>query len=374
MLFTQLTGQDKIKQKLINSVKNKKISHAQLITGLPGSGGLPLALAFTQYIYCNNKTDNDACNQCDNCHKINKLIHPDLHFSYPVISKKSGSPPLSIDYINEWRKALLENPYLNYNDWLNLINAENKQGNITINECRSIIKKLSFKSYSGGYKTYIIWLPEFLGEAGNVLLKILEEPPEHTIFLLVTENPEMLLNTILSRTQLIPLEKLSSEQISTELISKFNLEESEARQIAVLSEGDYNEALKMYKSGFENDFFNDFSEWMRLCYKADLSNLLKSCEKIVALGREGQKSFLKYALHIFRECNIMQNHIEALNRLSANELEFVQNFSKVIKISNIFKITDLVNDSCYFIERNANSKILFFNLSLQINHALRKLS
>ena len=373
MYFKDVVGQKTIKEKLISSVNRDKISHGQLISGLPGSGGLPLALAFARYLNCRNKGETDSCGECDDCKKMNKYIHPDLNFTFPVIPKKSGSPPISAEYLEPWRETILKHPYINYQEWMQQLNAENRQGNITVSEGREIIKKCHMQPFLGGYKIFLIWLPEFLRESGNVLLKVLEEPPGDAVFLLVTENPGMVLTTILSRTQQIFLPRLSDEDIKEGLKARLDVGDQEATQIAYLSDGNFNKALKNAKEGFENNHFEEFREWSRLCYSINPVPLMEKVEKMAASGRETQKNFLFYALQIIRESMLVNESNGQLNRLSGEEEEFAKKFSKVVNRNNLPEITEALEKAHYYIERNANAKIVMLNLSLQM-HKLLKIS
>src|ERR1700742_1514717 len=253
MSFSQVIGQSEVKQSLVELVQFNRLSHALLFLGQEGSGALPLALAFTQYMVCekanakSGPTDpaflTDACGICPSCVKARQFVHPDIHFSYPVIPKKAGERPVSTDYISEWREFITQYPYGNSYDWLQFIGAENKQGNITAQECNDIIHKLSLKSFESGYKILVMWMPEYLGNEGNKLLKLIEEPPANTLFLLVAENESLILQTILSRTQLVRIPLPETADIEKALIQRSGLGAEQARQIAVLCEGNYHEAL-----------------------------------------------------------------------------------------------------------------------------------
>lgn len=371
MYFRDVVGQDIVKEKLIASVHRNRISHGQLFSGLPGSGGLPLALAFARYLSCSNPGEVEACGHCDGCIKMEKLIHPDVHFTFPVIPKKSGSPPVSADYMKTWRETLLKHPYISYQEWMQELNAENKQGNITVSEGREIIKKCHMQPFLGGYKIFIIWLPEFLRESGNVLLKVLEEPPGDAVFMLVTENTGMVLNTILSRTQQVFLHKLDDEAIQTGLMGRLDIEESEAQRVSYLADGNFNKALRIAKEGFESDHFKEFQEWSRICYVLKPTQLLEKIEQIATKGRETQKNFLHYGLNIMREAMLYNECEGRLNRLTGEEEDFAKNFGKVITRRNLPGIADAMEKAHYYIERNANPKIVLLNLSLQLNKFFR---
>src|ERR1700722_6343612 len=241
MGFKSVIGQAHVKQHLADLVKSNRLSHALLLLGPEGSGALPMALAFAQYVVCENKKDGDACGVCASCMKASQLIHPDIHYAYPVIPKKPGDKPVSTDYGVEWREFVAQYPYGNAYDWLQFIGAENKQGNITAQECNDIIHKLSLKSFESGYKILLMWMPEYLGNEGNKLLKLIEEPPPNTLFILVAENESSILPTILSRTQLIKIPLLDVIDIEDALIDRAKISPEKARQVASISEGNYRE-------------------------------------------------------------------------------------------------------------------------------------
>src|ERR1700710_496334 len=243
MQFKQIVGQDAIKQRLMTSVKENRVSYAQLFWGPGGAGTLPLAVAYAQYLSCENKQEDDSCGECSSCRKYQKLMHPDLHFSYPFFAKHKDDT--AITFIEQWRDAFIANPYLSLDTWRGYLDAENKQANINIAECHQIIKKLSFKPFESTYKVLILWLPEYLDKEGNSLLKVIEEPQPNTLFLLVAQNQDQILNTILSRTQLIKVPCLNYEDIKEHLITNHNQTETAASEIAYLSNGNMTEALSM---------------------------------------------------------------------------------------------------------------------------------
>lgn len=370
MKFEQIIGQDKVKNGLRQLVNGGRMPHALLFLGPKGCGKLALAIAFAQYILCESKTDEDACGVCRSCSKISKLIHPDLHFSYPTIGTKITSDT----FLTQWRSALSQNPYLDANDWLQIIGAENKQGNINKEECVNIIKRLSLKIFEGSHKVLILWLPEYLGKEGNRLLKIIEEPPPNTLFLLVAENQELILNTILSRCQLVKVPPLSDQDIVTSLAQSGKVSEAVAKTIAHLSNGNFNTALQLTEHR-ENDNATLFLEWMRKCYKGNGVELVKWVEKFAGIGREYQKYFLQYGLHFLREYMVLKLTGQVNIRLQAEELKTAQNLTKVIELDQLEKIIKLFTDCAYHVERNANPKVLFLDASINLNKILkRKLS
>jgi len=369
MQFKDIIGQTSVKEDLINSVKNNRVSHAQLFLGPQGSGNLPLAFAFAQFINCEDRTPTDSCGQCESCSKSLKRVHPDIHFSYPVVTKKTGGKPKSTDFINEWRNAIDENSYMNINQWMQFIDAENRQANISVNECQDIIRKLNFKTFESTYKVLIMWMPEYLKETGNVLLKIIEEPPEKTLFLLVAENQDLILNTILSRTQLVKIKKLADKEITSTLTDQHNLSEEEALRITFLADGNYNETLKLLNDS-ENNNEKLFKDWFSFCLNNKTVELVEWIESFANLGRENQKNFFKYTLSFFKELITMElsNNIV---RLQETELSFARQLTEILDFEKAERIITLFNKSYYYIERNANPKILMLNLSIQISKILK---
>ncbi len=367
MGFNNVIGQENVKQLLRQMVQNDRLPHAIMLLGAPGSGGLALALALAQYVLCDHKTGTDACGTCRQCSKAAKLIHPDVHFSFPTV----GTKAVSDNFLGQWRTALLDNAYLDVNEWLQLIGAENKQGNITKEECVSIVKKLSLKTFEGSHKILIQWLPEYLGKEGNRLLKIIEEPPENTIFILVAEQQEMILNTILSRCQIINVHPLADEAIVAGLQKLKNVPAEQAEAVAYLANGNFNEALQMLAYE-ESDHANLFLDWLRRSYKGHGVEMVTWVEKFAGLGRENQKHFLKYALHFLREFMVLKLTGNARVRLRPKELETAQNLLPIIEIDQVEALTDLFTDCMFHVERNANPKILFLDASIRVHQVLKR--
>lgn len=345
--------------------QSDRIPHAQLLLGPTGSAKLALAIAFAQYLLCSNRSETDSCGQCVNCKRSEKFIHPDLHFSFPVV----GSKMTSNHYLEEWRHSLSEHPYLDVNTWLQSIGAENKQGNINKDECLSIIKKISLKSFESNYKILILWLPEYLQKEGNRLLKLIEEPPENTIFLLVAEDSEQILNTILSRCQIVKVNAFTDEEVNTVLLGR-GVPEAKARSAAQIANGNLSEAIDLAKDQ-ENSNAALFIDWLRKCYKGERVPLVKWTDRFAKYGRENQKYFLQYGLHFMREYMVLKLTGAAQVRLQADELATAKNLSKVIEFDQIEAITSLFNDCAYYVERNANPKILFLDASIQLHSILR---
>lgn len=363
MQFKDIIGQEAVKQRLINSVTENRVSHAQLFLGPEGSGSLALAVAYAQYVSCEDKQPNDSCGVCASCRKYQKLMHPDLHFSYPFFAKHKDDTALT--FIEQWRDAFKANPYLNLDTWRGYLDAENKQANINIAECHQIIKKLSFKPFESEYKILILWLPEYLDKEGNSLLKVIEEPQPNTMFLLVAQNQDQILNTILSRTQLIKVPCLNFDDIKSELLSKHNQTETAAAEIAYLSNGNMTEALLMLQQDAKS-YHALFVQWLRSCFSNKGSEALSFTDQAAKMGRENQKNFMRYGISFLRECCLILAGAEAMVKLPAHEKETATKMASVMNIPQAQAIITELEKAHYHIERNANPKILFLDVSLQI--------
>ncbi|MDB5124476.1 MAG: polymerase-3 subunit delta [Mucilaginibacter sp.] len=363
MQFREIVGQDAIKQRLISSVNENRVSHAQLFLGPGGSGGLLLAVAYAQYLSCEDKQPDDSCGVCSSCRKYQKLMHPDLHFSYPFFAKHKDDTATT--FIEQWREAFLTNPYLSLDTWREYLDAENKQANINIAECHQIIKKLSFKPFESAYKILILWLPEYLDKEGNALLKIIEEPQPNTLFLLVAQNQDQILNTILSRTQLIKIPQLSYNDIKSHLVNHYNQTEEAAAEIAYLCNGNLSEALTMMQED-NNGYHSLFVNWLRLCFANKGLEVMAFVEQASKMGRENQKNFLRYGINFIRECCLLLSGAGSLVHLPAQELETAQKMTSVMDVSMAQGIITELEKAHYHVERNANPKILFLDVSLQI--------
>src|SRR5579862_4916009 len=398
MPFKNVIGQNNIKFHLVEMVQQNRLSHALLFLGNQGSGALPLAIAFAQYVVCekmlpqpkkdsllfgeeSSYLDNnqhftvsnhrtDACGTCSACIKAQQLIHPDIHFSYPVIPKKPGDKPVSTDYINEWREFIFQFPYGNVYDWLQFIGAENKQGNITAQECNDIIRKLSLKSFEGPFKVLIMWMPEYLGNEGNKLLKLIEEPPPNTLFILVAENDALILPTIISRTQLVKIPALETAELEAALITRAKTPEDRARQVASIAEGNYREALQLLKHA-EQDWQELLRDWLNAILRSGPIAQVRWIEEISKLGREKQKQFLRYFNHLVEQA-IRRRVIGESVRLnvSAYEDDFTSRLNKLAGIAQQQAIVEELDKATYYIERNANAKILFHALTIKLYHII----
>ncbi len=374
MFFKDIIGQEEIKLKFIQEVKEGRIPHAQLLTGPEGTGKLPLAIAYARYICCSDRTENDACGKCPSCIKFNKLVHPDLHFVYPVIKKKSGKDVVSDDYITEWRRFVTTNPYFNLKYWLNEIDAENSQALIYAKESDEIIRKLSLKSSEGGFKIMIIWLPEKMHiVCANKLLKLLEEPPEQTIFILVSETPEMILQTILSRTQRYNIKKLGDNTITYALQQRFGLSEQDANNVAHLANGNFVKAIETIHLSEDNKlFFELFINLMRLSYQRKLKDMKQWSEVISSMGRERQKNFLEYCQRMIRENFVYNLRIGDLIYMNNEEAGFSSRFAPFINERNVIGIMNELTEAQLHVEQNVNPKMIFFDFSLKMIMLLKQ--
>lgn len=374
MFFHNIVGQESLKERLIANVQNNRISHAQLFLGPEGSGHLSLALALAAYIHCRNRGANDACGTCPSCLKIKKLEHPDLHFFFPVAANQEFKKDISSKlFYPAWRELIIETPYFSYNQWLEKIGLENKQAIINAEDCNEIIRTLGLKSYESPYKIVIIYMVEKLYHAAAPkLLKILEEPPDNTLFVMVSENKDLILNTIISRAQIIKVPHPGEKAVEAALIMNHSLKPADARHLAFLTEGNYVEALQLIKEDtglFDN--FELFRSWMRLCFKFDMQNILTWVDNMAKRGRERQKSFLGYGLKIFRLCIMKSYSAPQLLNLDGEEKKFLEDFSPYVTHKNSLQIVEAFQTAQYHIERNANPKILFSDLSLTMVKLLR---
>lgn len=368
MFFRDIIGQEEIKRQLIKNVQENKIAHAQLFCGGEGVGKLPLAIAYARYISCLNPSEEDACGKCTNCVKFNNLAHPDLHFIFPVVKKKSSKDVVSDDYITEWRELIARTPYLNLPTWLEKMGAENQQAQIYVKESNEIIRKLSLKSSQGGYKFIIIWLPEKMNqECSNKLLKLLEEPAEQTVFLLVSEEPDMLLTTIQSRTQRINIKGIDEKDLKEALIKIHGLQEPDAIYIAHQSEGNFLKAIESISLNEENKvFFDLFVALMRLSYQRKIKEMKAWSEKVATMGREKQKHFLTYCQRMIRENFIYNFHNRSITYLGNEEEAFSTRFAPFINERNVMEIMYELNEAQRHIEQNVNAKMVFFDFSLKM--------
>ncbi|RUT78000.1 ATP-binding protein [Ancylomarina longa] len=373
MQFKDIIGHKSIKKRFIQSVKDNRVSHAQLLIGPTGIGKLPLAIAFAQYVSCLNKGENDSCGICASCQKYQKLIHPDLHFVFPVVKGKGFTNPVSDNFIASWRNQVLKDAYFDIGDWYRTIGVDNSQGMIYSHESNEIIRKLNLKTYESDYKIMIIWLPEKMHlSCANKLLKMIEEPPVKTLFFMVSEESENIIQTILSRVQLVKVPRIEKEALSQAIRQNFNLSESEIDNLVHLSEGSFRKARIVVQNSEENSFnFENFVAIMRHCYARKVSDIMDWAEEIASIGRERQKSFLNYGVRMIRENFILNLKQSNMVFLSGDEMNFSQRFSPYINEGNVWFISDELSRAYTDIERNANAKIVFLDLGLKLVKLLR---
>lgn len=367
MRFSEIIGQDRIANQLRHMVQSDRLPHALLFLGPEGSGHLPMALALAKYILCSDRTPEEACGKCANCQKAERYVHPDWHFSFPTI----GTNATSDRFLPEWRETINQQPYLNANQWLQKIGTENQQGNITKEECVQIVRKLSLKTFEGDSKILFMWMPEYLGKEGNRLLKMIEEPPDQTIFILVAENQDLILNTILSRCQLIAFPPLPDASIEEGLVARRGVPRERAQAIAQLANGNYNEADSL-AGEMESDHAHRFLDWLRHCYRGNGATLVPWVENFSRLGRENQKHFFRYGLHFLRELLTLQLAGSAHVRLRPVELETAEKLKTVLNYEQIQPIVGLFNDCIFYIERNANQKVVMLDSSIRLHRFMKQ--
>lgn len=381
MLFSEILGQEHLKNHLTQSVDNGRIPHAQLFVGPEGCGTLPMAIAYAQYILCQNKNSentggNEACNL-----KFSNISHPDLHFAFPVaINDKIKSHPVSNHFMEEWRQLISQQPYGNLFDWYKLLGVDNKQGQIGVDEAQEIVKSLALMSYEGGYKIMLIWMAEKMNTAAsNKLLKLIEEPPNKTVFILIAEDEENIINTIRSRCQILHFPPLAEIVIKEALIKNFQVEEAVATKIAHQSNGNYNKACDLvYQDSEDLQFEEWFVFWIRSAFKAKgnkaaIHDLISWSEEISKTGRETQKQFLLFCMDFFRQALLLNYNTTELVYMEPKSKNFkLENFAPFVNEANIMDISNELQDAMYHIERNGNSKIILTDLSIKLTRLLHK--
>jgi len=383
MRFSEIIGQQHIKNHLMYSARNGRIPHAQLFIAPEGAGALPMAIAYAQYIICQNKADDNEGGK-ESCNlKFKDFQHPDLHFVFPVASNEEvKSAPVSDDFLSNWFEFIKNNPYASLNDWYEAIEIQKKQGNISVHEAGNILKKLSLKSFEGGYKIMIIWMAEKMNtEAANKLLKLLEEPTEKTVFILIAEDEKAILQTILSRCQLLHFNGLSENDMIQGLIEMENCDEVDAHSIAKQAQGNYNKALKLrYNVTEEYPFDEWFVSWVRSAFKANknarvVSDLVKWSDEISAIGREKQKQFLNHCMELFRQALLLNYNAPELVYIHPKVEDFkLENFAPFVNENNILDIFKELEDAIYHIERNGNAKVILTDLSIKLTRLIHKKS
>lgn len=373
MQFQEIIGHTDIKSRLIRTVKENRISHAQLFLGPSGTGKLAMAIAYAQYMNCTDRQDQDACGVCSSCVKYKKLAHPDLHFLYPTASTKTIEKPVSLDFIKQWRELLQDKRhYINLNNWYEKIGIERKQAIINVRDCSKLLQTLAYKNYEADYKVMIIWMVEKLYHAAAPrILKILEEPPDKTLFILIAEDTEPILPTILSRTQIVRFPPIDDESLLS-----YHLENEVppqlARDVIRVFPGDLiRTTLALRSMDEEDENFTLFRQWMRLCYQRKVEDLVKFVADLAKNTREYQKSLIAYCLRMIRETFLMNRQQEGLTRLNKKEQEMVKGFAPYVNEGNINLFYTEFNDAIYHIERNVNAPIMYLDMSLKFIRYLR---
>lgn len=366
MLFNEVLAQDDIKDSLLKSVEGGRLPHAMLFLGPTGYGTLSMAVALAQYLLCTNRHHSGPCGQCNHCHKAQQYIHPDIHFTYPTI----GSKTTSGDFLNEWRAFLKNGTYQDVQDWYRSFDEENKQGNITKAECDRILRLLGLKTYEGSHKILIIWMTELLGEMGNRLLKILEEPPDNTVFILLAESQESILNTILSRCQIIAFKPVPDQILSEYLQKRCDLDHESATQISFLARGNVNSALMLMEHANQK-IADQWLDWMRLTYKGSGLEFNQWVDQFAKLNRESQKAFMYYGIHFLREMLLFNLSPEREIQLLEKETQAMIKMSNLVNHLAIESMIKLIEENIFHLERNINSKILMLDSSIRIHYLLR---
>ena len=372
MRFSDIPGLEDEKKRLIESFKSNTIHHAMLFIGQRGSANLSLALAFSSYINCENRSENDSCGKCPSCIKMDKLIHPDVNYVFPVApTTKINKEVISDKFIESWRSTVIESPYLNVDDWFEIYGFENKQPNISKDEVRNLVKKLTFKPFESLFKINIIWLPEYLNiSTSNAILKILEEPPGNTLFFLVTNNDQKLISTIKSRVQSFKIKRFSDNDMKKYLSINKDVSEDEVDQAIYLSDGDINNAQKyLYASNSED--LETLKVWMRACYSQNFGEINTQVEWFNSLSKIKKRTFLTYSLKLMREA-LVSSIDESLSRISDSEMVFISKFRNTLNSQDFENIIIAIDENIRFLDRNANPKILFLDLSIKISDLFKK--
>ncbi len=374
MFFKEVIGQEATKKRLIQAVSEERVSHAQLFAGPEGTGKLALAIAYAQYVSCTNKQTDDSCGECPSCKKYAKLIHPDLHFVFPVVKTPKFKEPVSDNFIAEWRAMIAQNPYFSLDQWFNTIGVENAQGLIYSHQSEEIIRKLSLKSFESEYKVMIIWMPEKMHDAcANKLLKMIEEPPVKTLFLLVTDDEEEIISTIRSRCQLIKVPPIEPEAMTAALLQEPEAEGKDIATLVHLARGNYRKALELLAPDDQTLFnLERFKELMRFTYGRKFLDIFSWVDSLANIGRERQKSFLLYSLGLLRENFVANLKNRDLVFMDAPEEEFSKRFSPFINERNILQLTEVMETAYLHISMNGNPRIIFTDIAFKITKLIRK--
>jgi DNA polymerase III subunit delta' len=371
MNFASVPALYDVKTILRDAVKSNHTAHAQLFVGMEGALNLPLALAFATYLHCQNRGE-DSCGTCPACSKNAKFIHPDTHFVFPLSNVKNDKDEdrFKADIMKAWRVFLLEQPYGSLDDWTNSYGGEDKLALISREESREIIKTLSLKPFESPHKVMIIWQPELMHpSAANGILKILEEPPPHTYFILVTNAADRLLPTIISRTQIVTVPLLADADVEEYIISRHQVEPARAAKIAQLADGNLNFAQKLIEKEEDNNT-QQFTEWMRACFKKNYGALVSIADQYHGLDKLSQRNLINYSMNMMRETMLFLSGASSINRTRGDELKFVQDFSKVMNLEKVEKSFTLMSEATYHLERNGSAKMIFLDLSLKLSRAL----
>lgn len=374
MFFKDVIGQEEIKQRLIRSVKEERVSHAQLFTGPEGTGKLALAIAFAQFISCRNKQENDSCGECSSCKKYKKLAHPDLHFSFPVFTTKDLKKPTSDDFIKSWREMVLKSSYFTLSQWLGFVNNENAQGLIYERESDVITKKLNLKPFESEFKVMIIWLPEKMHKnCSNKLLKLIEEPPNKTFFLMVSEDEESVIGTIRSRAQLLKVPFIDNNSMRLALSGMDDVSPEIIPDVVHLAGGNFIKALEYLQPGEDSQFFfTRFQELMRFAFKREVVELIHWAEDMATIGRDKQKMFFSFALRLVREYFVMNMKREKLVYLSSEEKDWGKKFSPYINERNVIPFSREFELGIQHIGMNGNPRIIFLDTALRAVRLIKK--
>ena len=371
MKFSEIVGLEEIKQRLLNTLKSGKIAHAQLFSSIAGGAALPIARAYAALINCENPIENDSCGSCPSCTKIYKNIHPDVHFIFPVSATKdiTGTNVISKSFMEQWRDFLANDPYGTLTEWANCYGGEDKQALISRQESREILKDLTLKSFEAKYKVMIIWLPEYMhSSASNSILKILEEPPGDTVFLLVSNHYQQLQATILSRVQMVRIRPFSTDEV-LKFLEYNNYDLTRSEEIAAVSNGSLNQAIRL-STKLEDDNSKSFMDWMRYCYKSSYGDLVSQSDEFARRAKLSQQSLLDYGLSVFRESIFVNLQNEKLASIQTNNNEFVKDFSKALTFKKLDKLNSEFEKAFTHLERNANPRLLFMDLSITVSKIL----
>ena len=372
MLFSKITGKNNLKDQVLALFNSNRVPHALLFNGKEGSGSFQLALSFAQLLLCAKPLKSDSCGKCSSCIKVKKMMHPDLHFSFPIQLSQTNKVTTSDDLLDVFIEMIIESPFFSKEQWADRMGNRNKQGIIGTKESQQVIKKLSLKSYEGGAKILLMWLPEEMNQQGaNKLLKLIEEPPQKTYFLFVTERKEKLLPTIQSRLQIIDVPDFSENEIKQFLKEKFNATPEKASLASSVSFGNINTAIRFFDNETQNDIYlSSFITWMRLCYTRNIADTIDWVDATAKEGREQVKGLLLYTLEMFRKC-ILGHYSVEINGITVEQIKFLKKFSPFINHKNIVQFSQVVNDAHFHMERNANPKILLLDVSIQFFRLLK---